>query len=305
VETGRKVLSALGDRLKPAVAELSGVDPMLVCADADLDRAVDAAVWGRLVAAGQTCMAPRRIYIERPAYGAFLDLALARVRALRVGDPRDASTEVGPLRTERLRTEAAAAIAEARSLGARLLWGGEAPDLGGCYLTPALLSGCDERMRVFREDLLAPILAVTPVATMDEAVTRANASPFGLTASVWTRHRARGEALARRLRGGVVSVNEMIVGAADPGTPFGGTADSGYGRTRGAEGLREMVQPRVMEHGAPAFWPRRHQFPYRHGTLPLLRAAIRLCAENGPRRLYSLRALLTAVRRYNRDPPGR
>lgn len=299
VETGRRVLSRLGRLLKPAVAELSGVDPMVVCADANLELAADAAVWARIVGAGQTCMGPKRILVERPAYEHFTQLVLQRVRSLRVGEPLDPSTEVGPLRTEKAREHAQHLVQDAVSRGARLLWGGDVPDLGGCYLTPTLLTDCTDAMRLFQEDLLAPVLALSPVDDTEEAVERARGCAFALTASVWTRDRRRGERLARRLPGGVVSINDVILGAADGGTPFGGGGDSGYGRTRGAAGLREMVRPRVLDTGPPERLPRRHYFPYRAGTLEILKGLTAL--KGAGSRANALQMLARAVARYGRE----
>jgi succinate-semialdehyde dehydrogenase / glutarate-semialdehyde dehydrogenase len=297
---GRELLPRLGRQLKPAVAELSGCDPMLVCADADLEAAASAAVWGRMTGAGQTCMAPKRLFVHASLYTVFLEEVRERLGSLRIGGPTDPRTELGPLRSEELRQSALAAVQDAVRRGAWLVHGGHALPGPGYYLEPALLAGCSDAMRVMREDLLAPVLAVSPVASMDEAVSRANGSPSALTASVWTRDRQRGLALARRLRGGLVSVNDVILPGADPGTPFGGSGDSGYGRTRGAAGLREMVRPRVVDAGPPRWRPRPHLFPYREGTPAVLRAVAALEGASGWRRGRELRELLAAIGGYRR-----
>lgn len=271
--TGRAVLSRLGELLRPAVAELSGCDPMVVCEDADIPLAAAAAVWGRTVGAGQTCMAPRCIFVHQGVYPAFLDWTAARLAGIRTGDPRVPATELGPVRTERLRQCALAAIDEACRDGARRLHGGCRLPGPGHYLLPALLADCRPEMRVMREDLAGPVLAVCPVKDDDEAIARANDSVHALSASVWTQDAARGRHLARQVPGGLVSVNDVILPGADPSAPFGGSRDSGYGRVRGAVGLREMVRPRVIRFGPRPGAPRRHFFPYRPGTLSILRAA--------------------------------
>lgn len=302
-ETGRAVLGLLGEALRPAVAELSGIDPMLVLPDADLETAARSAVWARMTGAGQTCMAPKRVYVDAGVYDRFLRIAAEEVDRLRVGDPLDSRTEVGPLRTEALRQEAVSAIEEAVRLKARLITGGDMVPGRGCYLRPALLAGCDERMRVFREDLLAPVLAVSPFRTTEEAVTRANSAPGVLTASVWSRR--EGRPVAKRLHAGVVSVNDVMLPGAEPGVPFGGAGGSGYGRMRGAEGLREMVRPRVLDDGPPRALPRMHLFPYRAGTLEILRASAETEAADGwAGRVRGLRKLWSAARDY-REERGR
>ncbi|MFN3653314.1 MAG: aldehyde dehydrogenase family protein [Armatimonadota bacterium] len=269
-ETGRAVLEELGRRLTPAVAELSGCDPMLVLADADLDLAARAAVWSRLTGAGQTCMAPKRVLVEEAVYEPFLQRARAAVAALRVGDPEEAEVDLGPVRTPSARAAALEAVGEALRRGARLLYGGRALPGPGCFLEPTLLADCTPEMRVFREDLFAPVLAVGRVPSVEAGLELAGRSPYALTASVWTRDARRGRELARRLPGGVVSVNDVMLPAADPAVPSGGGGASGYGRMRGAAGLREMVRTRVIDEGPPGWLPRRHFFPYRAETPRLL-----------------------------------
>jgi acyl-CoA reductase-like NAD-dependent aldehyde dehydrogenase len=168
-------------------------------------------------------------------------------------------------------------------------------------MEPVLLADCRDAMPVFSRDLFAPVLAVSPVRSMEEAVRRANDSPYALTASVWTTSPRRGRDLARSLRGGVVSINEVLLLGAEPDVPFGGSGASGYGRTRGAAGLREMTQPRVMEGSPPAWLPRMHLEPYQEATLDIVRAAAaRAGAATRTTHLQSLRSLAAAVRRYRR-----
>lgn len=298
--TGRQVLATLGSLLKPAVAELSGVDPMVVCEDADLEIAVRAAIWGRVCNSGQTCMAPRRIFVQCRIYETFLERARRHLRSLRIGDPLDPQTEVGPLRTEQALHEAEVVVDDALRQGARLLCGGKEISGDGYYFEPALLADCDELMEVFQRDLFAPIVAVASFRNDEEAIACANEAAGMLTASVWTRDMPRGREIASRIRAGVVSLNDVVLPGAQPDVPFGGHGRSGYGRMRGAAGLREMIQPRAVDEGPPTQWPRMHLYPYREGTINVLRAVTRWAVSTGLERFTAMREFGAAVARYQR-----
>ncbi len=300
VTGGRQVLEELGSRGTPAVAELSGSDPMIVCPDADLPLAAASAVWARVTGAGQTCLAPRRLFVPWTCYEEFLGEVRDRLARVRMGDPSDPATELGPLRTEELRGAATSLIDDALEQGARLLYGGLPGTGEGFYFRPTLLADCIESMRVMREDVFAPILVVCPVGSVEEAVRRANATSFGLTASVWTRDCRAGTAIARRLRGGVVSVNDALLPGAEPSVPFGGQGASGYGRMRGEAGLLEMVQSRVVDSGPSRHAPRRHLFPFRSGTLEILRGLAAWEGARGLGKWSAMRRLVQAVRDYDR-----
>lgn len=302
--TGRRVLSRLAEHGTPAVAELSGCDPALVLADANLGETVAALVWARCVGAGQTCLAPRRIYVEEAIYERFLETTDRCLARLRVGDPFDPRTEVGPLRSEVLLRSAEEAIAASVRAGARLVRGGRRaadPSAGDrYYLAPTLLADCREDMPVLMDDLAGPVVTVLPVASAAAGLARINARRDGLTASLWTAGRARGTTLAAALPGAIVSVNSVLLPAADPAVPFGGRGASGYGRLRGGAGLLEMVRARVDETpGLPGGWnplgPGRAGFPYAAGTLELLRAVTAWSTRPG---LHQTHALWQAVRRY-------
>ncbi len=300
VSTGRAVLEKLGRRLRPAVAELSGADPFIVLADADVCTAARAAVWARTVGAGQTCMAPKRIYVANSVVRPFVEECETRLRALRIGDPLSRETEVGPLRTEELRQTADELVDDAVSKDAHLAWGGRPVPSPGFYWQPALLTDCHAATRVMQEDVFAPILAICPISSPGEAIALANESPFGLTASVWTTDARQGMAIARELRGGVRCVNDVLLPAAEPDTPFGGSGQSGFGRVRGVAGLMEMVQPVVYDSGPRAWEPRMNLEPYQPATLDIVRAAIQLAGQRGAGRLKGAAAMLKAISRYRR-----
>jgi succinate-semialdehyde dehydrogenase/glutarate-semialdehyde dehydrogenase len=241
VPTGRRVAAAAAARLLPVVLELGGKDAMLVLDDADLEVASSAAVWGSFVNAGQTCLSVERCYVHRSLYDRFLELCVAKTARLRVGDGLDPETDVGPLINERQVRTVEEHVNEAIGRGARLLAGGaRLPQLGPNFYAPTVLADVDHGMCIMREETFGPVLAITPFDSDDEAVRLANDSEFGLAASIWTRNRSRGEALARHLEAGTVMVNDVVSCFGISEAPHGGIKSSGLGRTHGPLGLAEL-----------------------------------------------------------------
>ncbi|MBM3457764.1 MAG: aldehyde dehydrogenase family protein [Armatimonadetes bacterium] len=295
LRAGRQVLARVGRAGRPAVVELSGVDPMLVLADADISAAARSAVWARSLAAGQTCMAPRRVYVHASRQAEFLRAAEAYLRSLRAGDPTCAGTEVGPLRSAADLSCALHAVEDAVRRGARVICGGRAGSGSMPLLEPTLLTDCPDGCRLFREDIPGPILAVASFQNLEEVIVRVHKLPQMLTASVWSRDPQQGQLAAARISAGVVSVNDVILPAAQADTAFGGIGSSGYGRLRGAEGLREMVWTRTVFSAPPPWRPDWHLFPHREGTAEVLRGSIRLLYSTGTERGQALREWMKAV----------
>lgn len=259
--TGRKVMAAAAANLTPVVLELGGKDPAIVCRDADLDRAAQGIAWGAFVNAGQTCASVERVFVEEPVAAPFLERVVAAARALRTGDPRQAGTDLGPLTLARQRTIVVEQVEEALRRGARCLTGGAAPDGPGYFFPPTVLAGVDPAMRVMREETFGPVLPVMAVASLDEAIRLANDSPYGLTASGWTRSEATAARLQRELQAGIVTINDCVASFAEPAAPWGGVKASGIGRTHGRLGLLEMTQAKFVSldrgRGAELWW-----YPY-------------------------------------------
>ena len=248
VATGRRIAQMAAARLLPVVLELGGKDPMLVLDDADLDVASSAAVWGAFVNAGQTCLSVERCYVDQACYERFLQMCVEKTARLRVGNGADPQTDVGPMIHERQLGLAESQVEEARSRGARVLCGGRRmPELGANFYAPTVLAGVTHEMRIMREETFGPVLPVMAVADDEEAVRLANDSEFGLAASVWTRDRARGERLARRIDAGTVMVNDTVSCFGISEAPHGGVKASGLGRTHGRYGLEEMVQMKYLD----------------------------------------------------------
>ncbi|HTM40528.1 MAG TPA: aldehyde dehydrogenase family protein [Terriglobales bacterium] len=248
VASGKKVAQAAAARLLPVVLELGGKDPMLVLDDADLEVASSAAVWGAFVNAGQTCLSVERCYVHRSLYEPFLAKVVEKTGKLRVGNGLDPETEVGPMIHERQLQIVESQVDEAQAHGACVLMGGKRlSQLGPNFYAPTVIAGVTHEMRLMREETFGPVLPVVPFDSDEEAVRLANDSEFGLAASVWTRNRARGEAIATRLQAGTVMVNDVISCYGISEAPHGGVKASGLGRTHGRFGLEEMVWVKYVD----------------------------------------------------------
>jgi acyl-CoA reductase-like NAD-dependent aldehyde dehydrogenase len=245
--TGRKVALAAAAQFIPVNLELGGSDPFIVLADADLPRAASGAVWARFTNGGQTCVAAKRLIVERKVYEPFLRELTTRVGALRLGRGGDPGVDMGPLirpaQLELLERQLAGTVA----LGARVRLGGHRrSDLGPTFFEPTIVTDVPLTAPLWQEEVFGPILPVVEAVDAEEAIHLANASAFGLGASIWTGNRRRGIALARRIHAGAVQVNDATshVGMAE--APHGGEKESGLGRSHGEWGLLETCRPRFV-----------------------------------------------------------
>lgn len=248
VPTGKRVAQSAAARLLPAVLELGGKDPMLVLDDADVDVASSGAVWGAFVNAGQACLSVERCYVHRSLYEQFAQECTRKAERLHVGNGMDEQTDVGPLIHERQLAIVEAHVEDARERGARVLTGGtRLNDLGPNFYAPTVMTEVTHEMRIMREETFGPVLPIMAFDTEEEAVRLANDSEFGLAASVWTRDRQRGEALAKRIQAGTVMVNDVVTCFGISEAPHGGVKSSGLGRTHGSFGLEEMVRVKYID----------------------------------------------------------
>jgi acyl-CoA reductase-like NAD-dependent aldehyde dehydrogenase len=248
VATGKRIAQAAAGQLLPVVLELGGKDPMIVLDDADVEVASSGAVWGAFVNAGQACLSVERCYVHRTLYEPFVAACARKAKQLRVGDGMNPETDVGPLIHEHQLRNVEAHVQDAVSRGARVLTGGtRLPDLGVNFYAPTVLADVNHEMRIMREETFGPVLPIMAFDTDDEAVRLANDSEYGLAASVWTRNRARGEVLARRIHVGTVMVNDAVSCFGISEAPHGGVKASGIGRTHGRFGLEEMVKIKYVD----------------------------------------------------------
>lgn len=248
VSTGRRVAEACAKKLIPSVLELGGKDAMIVLDDANLEVAASAAVWGSYTNCGQVCLSVERLFVEQSIEERFLALCVEKTKKLRVGPGGDPATDVGPMIRPQHVRRMSDLLADAESRGARVVCGGTPlPELGANFFAPTVIAGVHSSMRLCQEETFGPILAVHSVKDAEEAIVRANASEFALSASVWTADARRGRAIAARLRAGSVMVNDAISYFAIAEAPHGGCGASGWGRTHGRAGLLEMVQPKYID----------------------------------------------------------
>jgi acyl-CoA reductase-like NAD-dependent aldehyde dehydrogenase len=241
--TAKKVMAACAQNLTPMVAECGGKDALIVAADADLDAAADATAWGALSNAGQTCIGIERVYVAEPVYHTFLEKLTERVASVRPGEDRQA--DYGPMTMPGQFDVIERHIADALARGGRSVVGGIA-SIRKPFVGPVILADVPEESRAVTEETFGPTVTVTKVADLDEGVSLANASSYGLGGSIFARNKKAAMAAARTLRSGMTAVNSVISFASVPALPFGGSGDSGFGRIHGADGLREFAQPKAI-----------------------------------------------------------
>jgi acyl-CoA reductase-like NAD-dependent aldehyde dehydrogenase len=283
-ETGKKVMKAAADRLIPCYLELGGKDPMIVCADADLDRAANAAAYYSMNNGGQVCISVERCYVEAPVYDEFVQKVTDTVRKLRQGAPGEiGSVDVGAVTFPPQLDIIEDHVQDAVNKGAKVLVGGHGRREAGRFYEPTVLVDVDHSMKIMREETFGPTLPIMKVSDADEAVRLANDSPYGLQASVWTRDVDRGEALARRVQAGAVCVNDAQVNYLALNLPMGGWKTSGLGTRHGAAGIRKYAK--VQSLLVTRLAPKRdlHMFPYTRFRSRLIGGLVKFFYGRGKR----------------------
>ena len=242
---GRSVAAAAGKHLKKCVVELGGSDPFIVMPSADLEVAVSTAVTARMINNGQSCIAAKRFIVHDGVYEAFLKQFVARVSSIRVGDPMDERTQLGPLATSNIRDELEEQVRASVSAGARILTGGSRPEREGYFYAPTVLVDIARESPAAQEELFGPVASVFRARDLDDAIAIANGTRFGLGASAWTRDRNEERRFIEEIESGLLFINGMV--ASDPRLPFGGVKSSGFGRELGEFGIREFVNIKTVK----------------------------------------------------------
>jgi acyl-CoA reductase-like NAD-dependent aldehyde dehydrogenase len=284
--TGRKVAVACAERLIPYSLELGGKDPALVLADADLDRAANGIAWAGMSNSGQICVSVERVYVEAPVFDEFVAKLTANVRRLRQGqDDRKFAFDVGSLANTAQRDKVQAHVDQAIAAGARAITGGK-PTGTGAFFEPTVLLGVDQSMSCMTEETFGPTLPVMKVADEAEAIRLANDSMYGLSATVWTGDKERGERVARRLDVGAVNINDALSNVFTFDLPMGGWKQSGVGtRLGGAAGIRKycrpqaITSPRIPTQAREILW-----YPASRRRTKLALSLLRASAAHGLRR---------------------
>ncbi len=281
VATGRRVAAACGERLIPCVMELGGKAPLIVCADADVERAARAAVYGGFSNSGQACVAVERVYAHRDVADALTQRMTELTKELRVGDPAQGEVDIGAITFPKQIDVAEAHIEDAVRKGATVLAGGKRAPGPGQLFEPTLLGGCDHTMTVMKEEIFGPVVPVMRVDSDEEAVRLANESHLGLNAYVFSKDRAYALKLAERVQAGSVIINDVLINGGMPEAPFGGIKQSGFGRVMGPESLRDLCHTKHInvDRIAPSNEPL--WFPYTDKRLSFARKASKLFFGGG------------------------
>jgi acyl-CoA reductase-like NAD-dependent aldehyde dehydrogenase len=289
LNTGRRIAVAAAQRLIPCSLELGGKDAMIVCADADIDRAADGAVFGAFALTGQVCISVERVYVEEPVYDEFVSKVVAKTAQLRQGmdAEHDYSCEVGSMTTAQQLAIVSGHVDEAVSKGARVLVGGKScdPATAGLFYEPTVLVDVDHGMKCMREETFGPTLPVMKVRDVAEAIEKANDSELGLSGSVWTRDKDKGMALARKMNTGTVNINNVITGAMQFPVPMEGWNESGLGsRSGGAAGIRKYCRTKSIVAERVAMKKDPLWYPYSRKKGKLLGAMVRMLSARDWRR---------------------
>ena len=305
VEVGRKVGVECAKRMKGSVLELGGKDPQIVCPDADLANAISGAVWGGFANAGQTCSGIERVYVHRDVADAFVAGVVRETERLTVSDPREWTTEIGPMVSEDQAKIVNELVDDAIENGATKLTGGptEVEGMTGSFIAPVVLTGVTHEMRIMNEEIFGPVLPIVTVDSEEEAIELANDSEFGLGASIWTKDRAKGERMAHQIESGMVWINDHSFSHGACVCAWGGVKESGLGRSHSKFGFYECVN--IKQLAWEPGWARDMWWqPYDRKLADAIRYSAQLLYSRNGNRLQALREgirpLLEVTRRTMR-----
>ena len=290
VATGRKVAAACGERLIPCILELGGKAPAIVCEDADLERTARALTWGAFMNSGQVCASVERVYVPEKIHDALVTRIRELAGALRQGDPSQHDTDVGAVCFAHQLVVAETQVRDAVEKGAQVVVGGQRKSGVGQFFAPTVLTGCQQDMRVMREETFGPLMPIMKVRDEEEAIALANDSHLGLVAYVFGADRTRARRIAERVQAGTVMINDVLGSYAMPETPWGGVKQSGLGRTHSDDGLRDLCETRHVHYNLlPAGQRELWWYPYGEKTWGIARRLVRgLFGKNAAEKVSAL-----------------
>jgi succinate-semialdehyde dehydrogenase/glutarate-semialdehyde dehydrogenase len=303
--TGKRIMELASQNLTNIVLELGGKDPMIVLEDADIEKAARGAVWAAFMNCGQSCGSIERAYVAEKISDEFTNRVLELTKQLSVGDPLEPGIDVGPMASMGQLYTVKDHIEDARTKGAQILTGGDKPDgQPGYFIMPAVLTGVDHTMKIMIEETFGPVLPIMTFSSHDEAVSLANDTPFGLTASVWTKNKKRASMLAEKLETGTVTINDHMFSFVEPGAIWGGIKGTGIGRSHGPYGSLNLVNIKFVSHDYQKNKTQLWWFPYDQ-KFPLLldRSLTLFHHKNLKDKIKTLPFLLSSLARINAESP--
>jgi succinate-semialdehyde dehydrogenase/glutarate-semialdehyde dehydrogenase len=300
-ETGKRIMELSSRNLTNTVLELGGKDPMLVLEDADLERASRGAVWAAFMNCGQSCGSIERAYVAEEISAEFTERVLELTKQLKVGDPLESGIDIGPMASIGQLQTVKDHIEDARLKGAHVLYGGEKPrDYTGYFIMPTVLTGVNHTMKIMSEETFGPVLPIMTFSSLNEAAALANDTPFGLTASIWTKNKKLASRLAERLDAGSITINDHMFSFVEPGAIWGGIKGTGIGRSHGPYGSLNLVNIKYVSHDFHKKKTQLWWFPYDQKFPQLLDRALTLfhhdCIKDKVKTLPFLLSSLTRIK---------
>lgn len=305
VATGKKIMRAASNHLIPVNLELGGKDPMIVLADADLDYATSAALWGGFSNSGQICASVERILVHESIAEEFTRILKEKLSSLRQGPSREGNNDLGAITFEKQKDLYETQIRQAKENGAEFVAGGEF-SADRCFLRPTIVTGKNiESLDIYNEETFGPVVAVSTFRTVDEAIEKANRSPYGLLASVITKNLSLAETIAKRLEAGTVTINEVVYTAGLPETPWGGVKNTGFGKKHSARGMYEFVNTRHIHKPKSSLFVFKSLwwFPYTPFQYATFRQFIELYRRNWLDRIRALPAWIWNLIHFIKQEP--
>ena len=300
VESGKYLMKKASETLTPLVLELGGNDAMIVCKDADLDRAAAGAIWGGFSSTGQSCGGVERLYVAEEIFEEFLNMLKTRVAAINTQTDNPYACELGSMATAKQREHVRRHVEDALQKGAVIAARSNIPDDPTKFYYPAtILINVNHEMDLMKEETFGPVIGVMPFKTEDEAIRLANDSHLGLTGSVWSKNRRKAIRIGRQINAGAITINDHLMSHGLPETPWGGFKQSGIGRTHGRLGFDEMTQPQVVVDDILSFTKNNLWWaPYNRQQFESLQGLINTFKGSGfKKRVYGFRAFLKIIGR--------